>query len=246
MHVLVTRPRADARDLTTRLEGTGCRVSLAPLLEIAFEPIAAGDIDGAAGLIATSGNAISALKASPALPIAAKLPLFAVGAATADRAHDAGFQTIIAGPGTAAELKSVIAASPVAKSGRLIHLAGDRLAFDLAGALASAGVTVKTVMAYRSHSATELPAQVMADLEARVLDAVILMSPRTAKTWRTLVQSNGRSFDLSGLTHVCLSDAVAGALGDARWQPRLAVAPAPTVEEIVAVVRQLASRTASR
>ena len=69
MHVLITRPVADARELMARIAALGCRVSAAPLLNIVHEPISAEAFDGVAGFIATSRNAIAALAASPALAV---------------------------------------------------------------------------------------------------------------------------------------------------------------------------------
>ena len=57
MHVLVTRPAEDAEPLKARIEALGCKVSLAPLMEIVPNEIAPDHMDGATALIATSGNA---------------------------------------------------------------------------------------------------------------------------------------------------------------------------------------------
>ncbi|MFN0219351.1 MAG: uroporphyrinogen-III synthase [Hyphomicrobium sp.] len=233
--------------MKSQLETIGCRVSLAPLIEIAFEPIAADALAGVAGLIATSGNAIESLRRSPALTAALDLPIFAVGAATAARARDAGFQTVFVGPGTAADLAPVIAPHPAAKSGTLLHLAGDRLAVDLAALLAAVNVKVRSLVVYRSIAAATLPADVRIALEQRAVNAVILMSPRTAKIWRRLISEAPENLDISDLAHICLSRDVKISLEDVfgEMRPKVEVAAAPTREEILALVRRLASQSAA-
>lgn len=246
MRVLVTRPVADAREMMARIAALGCRVSAAPLLKIVHEQIPPDAFDGVAGFIATSRNAVAALAASPALQSAISRLIFAVGAATAKRAEQAGFQTVIRGPGTAAELIPIVLAHPASKAGRIVHLAGDHVAIDLAGALANRGVDVEKFIVYRSLAVDAFSAETARDLRAGAFDAVILMSPRTAKIWRALVTAPSRRFDHSAITHVCLSAPVADALRDDGFQPRFEIAAAPTVAGVVSVIERLAPRSAAQ
>lgn len=246
MHVLVTRPVADAREMMARIAALGCRVTAAPLLKIMHEPISADAFDGVAGFIATSRNAIAALAASPALASAISRPIFAVGAATAKRAEQAGFQTVIRGPGTATDLVPVVLAHPGSKAGRFVHLAGDHVAVDLAGALQNLGVDVAKFVAYRSLAVDALSAETERGLRAKAFDAVLLMSPRTARIWRNLVTAPPRRFDASAIMHVCLSANVADALKDAGFQPRFEIAAAPTVAGVVSVIERLAPGSAAQ
>lgn len=240
MRVLVTRAIDDARKMMARLEALGCEAMSAPLIDIAFEPIPATALYGARALIATSRNAVQSLVESGALHHVRNLPLFTVGAATAKRARQAGLTNVIEGPGTAAALAPVIAAHSAAKRGPLIHLAGDHLAFDLAGCLSRNGVTVRTLLVYRSVEALRLPAEAEAALGAKEIDAVILMSPRTAKTWSKLSER----YDLSNVTHLCLSNAVETVLARAGRPPqKTAVAARPMTEDVLALVQALAPQS---
>ena len=83
MRLLVTRPEPDALKLGGVLEEMGHEATVEPLLSVSFEGGEPIDLDSAQALIATSRNALRALKASPALAQARTLPLFAVGKATA-------------------------------------------------------------------------------------------------------------------------------------------------------------------
>ena len=239
MHVLLTRPERDAAALKARIEALGCRVSLAPLLDIRINSIAAAALSGATAIVATSRNGLKALAHSDALQTARALPIFAVGPATAQFAHDLGFETVIPGPGTGADLVPVISAHPSAASGKLIHLAGDHLAFDLAGALDERGIALSVVPAYASVAAETLPAPTIADLAARSIDVVVLMSPRSAAIWAQLTALVRVQPALTGVTHICLSDAVAGRLSGIDGLTTV-VADQPNADAIVSAVYRLA------
>ena len=245
MHVLITRPERDCADLTSRIAALGCELSVGPLLDIAFEEIQPDALSSASSLIATSRNGLRALAVSPGLDGARALPLYVVGPATASLARDLGFQQIREGAGTAADLVPLICNAGPAERRHLVHLAGDHLAFDLAGALNDTGIRVTTLPAYRSVAAKTLPPKVIALLATRTLDAVVLMSPRSALVWASLVLALPLKVDLTKVVHVCMSPAVAHAAAESLQSAGailIETAVRPTTEEIVALVYRLAGR----
>ncbi|MEQ1653667.1 MAG: uroporphyrinogen-III synthase [Hyphomicrobium sp.] len=246
MHVLITRPERDAADLRSRIEALGCRVTVAPLLSIELGPIDVAALAGATGIVATSRNGLRALAQSAALPAATRLPIFVVGPATAALARDLGFSTVFEGGGNAEGLVPCILECKAALGGPLVHLAGDHLAFDLGSALDGHGIILKAIAAYRSVAAKTLDASVSNLLATGRLDAVILMSPRSARTWSTLIDALPVKTDVSKVTHICLSPAVAQALGSMRQTTDAIpteIANQPNSEEIVALVYRLAAET---
>ena len=116
MRVLVTRPEPDAAYEAELIAARGHQPVLAPLLEIEFCK-AALPLAGAHGLIVTSRNALRALAAHPDRATASKLPLYAVGEATAEAASELGFAEVVAGPGTAAALARLIAREVAPEAG---------------------------------------------------------------------------------------------------------------------------------
>ena len=194
MHVVVTRPESDAEPLKHEIEALGCRVSVSPLIEIVFAEIDPAKLSGATALIATSRNALRALAASRIGELATSLPIFVVGPGTAAAARQMGFRDIIEGPGKAAELVPLIKARAAGQ--KFVHLSGDVLAFDLKTALTEAGVDITQLPVYRTVAATSLAANVVAALVGHDVDAVVLMSPRTAEIWldlATRAHSPGRA-----------------------------------------------------
>lgn len=238
MHILVTRPEADAREMKAQIEALGHRVSIAPLIEIVLKPVEPDALRGAAGLIATSRNGVAALRQSPAISGARSLPIFTVGPATAEAARRAGFITVLEGAGTARDLAPLIANHAVSKAGPFVHLAGDHLAVDLPALLRDAGVDVRPVVAYCSIAARSLPDVVAAALADGDLDAVILMSPRTARTWAELA---AQMLDRRGssVVHLCLSQAVAEGL-PGEFRQTVHVAHSPSSDGILSLIQRLA------
>ena len=241
MRVLITRPEPDASELAAQLRAIGVDAALAPLLSIAFQEIEPASLAGASALVATSRNALQALSRSQALEAALKLPVFAVGPATSALAKHLGFAAVIEGPGTASGLVATILAHRTQiGGGPLVHLAGDRLAFDMSTALARSDIVLNVVPAYRTEPVKELPKAVVDGLSAGDFDAVILMSPRTAEVWQRLIGEAGLASRLGQLTHVCLSPAVADKL-QILSKLKIVVAQEPNGQEIVSLIARLAA-----
>ncbi len=150
MRLLVTRPEPDALKLRAALEELGHEATVEPLLQVSFENCDAVDFEGVQAVIATSRNALRALRSHPARGVARALPLFAVGKATAEAARALGFGTVVTGAGTVHELVTHIVSVADPANGLLLHLAGDRLAGDLKGELEQQGFRVLQPVVYRT------------------------------------------------------------------------------------------------
>ena len=241
MNIVVTRPEPDALKLVGVLQQRGHVAIAAPLTTFVALPLEAEAFEGVSALIATSRNALRALVGSEALSAARSLTVFAVGGATADEARRMGFARVVKGPGTAAGLVPLIASMVDPAEDILLHLAGDRLAFDLAGELSETGIRVDSRVVYRMDAATALPVPVVDAIGRGVLEAVMLMSPRAARIWGHLAARHDLVPAVRQMSHLCLSEAVArqlASLGGAAVE----VAARPTLEEMLALVEGAAAR----
>ncbi len=242
MHILVTRPETEAPRTTRKLEAMGYRVSVAPLLEIVTLTPSL-DVTGLQALVLTSRNAVHALAAHPQKGELAVLPVLAVGKSTAVAARDAGFTVTLEGDAGGAELADLIARRLDPNSGTLLHISGEAIAFELDQALTPLGFTLRRTIVYRSRPATALPSAVAKLLRAGDLDAVLLMSPRTATAWCALVDAAGLSEKARDIVHLCLSSGVTEAVG--RLNPRrIEIAAKPNEEEMLALAARLSSSSA--
>jgi uroporphyrinogen-III synthase len=234
MRILVTRPEPDATSQAERLAARGHEPVLAPLLPIESATDVPLELDGAQALIVTSRNALRALASHRDLAASLRLPLFAVGEATAKAATDLGFTKVTSGPGTGEGLSRLIADALSPSAGALVHLAGETVAFDLKSALQTKGLALRQPVLYRAVAATRLPESVLSLLNASKLDGVILMSPRTAAIFAALMVRHGALTQASRLDCYCLSAAVAQAVEPLK--ARAIVAAGPYEEDILALL----------
>jgi len=241
MHVLVTRAEPDASELKVQLEALGHTVTVEPLLQIEFMPLKAGAFKSAQALIATSRNGLRALAASPVRPHALKLPIFVVGPGTAELARTLGFARIIEGAGTAGDLVPQVAGQIEPARGTVVYLAGETFAFDLEAALENQRIAVRKVIVYRAKPSQTLTARTAQLIASGPLDAVILMSPRTAAVFTQLVSAARLKDSAHRLAYLCLSKAVAQGL-QGLGPVRAEVAAKPNTDEILRLVERVETR----
>ena len=241
MHILITRPEPDASRWRELLQARGVTVSVEPLLHIELLPPQNIDLTGVQALIATSRNGLRGLRGSPALTHLIALPIFTVGPGTAELSRELGFGRVHQGPASARDLVGVIQTGADPQDGALLHLAGDKLAFDLARALAPRGFEVRRLAVYRSQPAKTLQDHTMLALASGAIDTVVSMSPLSAKTFVTLCEQTNLSLQCQRLVYICLSDNVAKAL--APLKPlTVHVAPEPNSQAMFTLIEALAAR----
>lgn len=241
MRLLVTRPEPDALKLRAALEDRDHEATVEPLLQVQFEDVGDIDLDGVQALIATSRNGVRALKGTPLLAQARALPLFAVGRATAQEARTLGFGTVVTGAGNAEQLVTHIVSVLEPAAGLLLHLAGDRLALDLAAELEPHGFRLLQPVVYRTVAARALSEETVEQLAMGEIDGVILLSPRTAEIYARLIQRQGLTRAVRNVVHFCMSEAIAARLaplGSVRQQ----ITETPRLEELLALIDETAAQ----
>jgi uroporphyrinogen-III synthase len=212
MRLLVTRPEPDAGREADALIALGHEPVRAPLLEIEFLSGVPLPLDGVQALVITSRNALRALASHPDLDQALELPLFAVGEATAWSARQLGFREVTIGPGTGAGLPPIIRREVDPGKGPLLQIGAEKVAFDLKGALEEDGFELRRAILYRSHAIDTLPEEVVSELKSGTIAGVLLLSPRTARTFVRLAAAQGLVTEARGLVCYCLSKAIAEAV----------------------------------
>jgi uroporphyrinogen-III synthase len=225
MRLLVTRPGADAERTADTLRSRGHAPIPVPLLTIEFcspAELAPGPF---AAVVMTSANAARAIAAQARCAELVKLPLFAVGAHTAEVARQVGFSTVTSADGGWPDLARLIAERLAGSPQPRLYLAAEQRAGDIAGALAAHGLVVETVVVYRAVANPNL-AQDLRAAFADGLDGVLHYSRRSAQAFLTAARAAGRLEAALACTHHCLSSEVAAPLRGA-GAVRVEVAPRP-------------------
>jgi uroporphyrinogen-III synthase len=232
MHLLVTRPEPDATRTAEALRARGHEVLVAPLL--ATLTIAAEFTGPCDGVLMTSANAARALTTHPRRGELTRLTCYTVGNRTAEAARTAGFAETVSADGALGDLVELVAGK-FDPSVRLLYLAGEDRAGDLAGDLAKRGIAVETVVIYRAVAAEKLPPHLTQALRESTLDAALHYSRRSVATLLTFAGQAGALNAVTSLAHYCLSAEVAAPLREA-GASRIAIAGRPDEASLLALI----------
>ena len=223
MRILLTRPEAAALSLQEKLTAIGHEVALAPVLTI--EPVAfsldalgLGSIGGLGGILLTSASAAPALSKMALAGLSKDMTVYTIGGTSADAARRAGFGNIISADGDREEFTALITARHNPASGPLLHLSGRHRAGDITAELQARGLKTERLQVYEAVAATRLPAHISNQIIARKIHMVLFFSPRSAGIFVSLAEDSGLGAALSGMTALCLSDAVKAAARPGGWK----------------------------
>jgi uroporphyrinogen-III synthase len=204
VRLLVTRPAPEGARTAAALRTRGHEVALAPLLRIdLFEAeLGSGPWDG---VVLTSANAARAVAAHPRCAELARLPAHVVGRRTAEAARAAGFQHVTSADGDAEDLARLLMQK--SRPARLLYLAGEDQAFDLAAAMGPASTMVETVVIYRAVVEPILPEAIRSAFAAGAIDGVLHFSARSAAAFLAALKATELEAALA-LPQFCLSAGV--------------------------------------
>ncbi len=214
MRLLVTRPEPDAQRTALALQEHGHQVMVVPLLliESAAVDLGPGPWDA---VVMTSANSCRAAAKHPRRDELTALPVFVVGRYGADSARAAGFTNVVSAGGDAKELALLLKARFAGRDRRLLYLAGEDRAADLAGEVAAQGILMKTAVIYRAIKVRQFPPPARDALSRREIDAVMHFSRRTAEAYLSCAAAGGILEKALAPFHYCLSPQVARPLTEA-------------------------------
>jgi uroporphyrinogen-III synthase len=235
MRLMITRPLEDAEPLATELAALGVEALTEPLLSIETTAAGAPDLKDVQGLLLTSANGV---RAFAALSSERSLPVYAVGDATARVARLAGFEKVTSAAGDVTTLAERVQEKCQPGDGVLLHVAGTKVAGDLAAMLTLAGYQYHRVQLYHASKATSLSPGGLDALKKGDLDGVVLYSPRTADSFVDLLTKAGAADCAGRLSVFCLSDAVAARAGTIDWA-QVVVAATPDQAALIKSVMEM-------
>jgi uroporphyrinogen-III synthase len=245
LRALVTRPRHEAEKLAARLAERGIDTVIEPMMTIVDRGGvdrggAMRDLGDVQAILCTSANGVSALARASA---ERGVPIFAVGDATTRAARAAGFASVESAGGDVDDLARLVAARLRPGVGRLLHVAGSKVAGDLAGILGAAGFSVERTVLYEARAAEALTPKTARLIDDGQIDLALFFSPRTAVIFARLAEATNVAGGLAATTALSISAAADAALGELRFRARL-VASAPTQAALLALVDTLVGQVA--
>ncbi len=182
MHVLLTRPQAEAERSAKRLRAMKHEVSVVPLLETQslIEPSQTLNVGHARSLVVTSIRALHVVGALPQWEVLARFPIFAVGPRTAELARSMGAGDVRCGGGDLTRLLRVIV--DAAPEGEILYLAGQERTGDLPILLGGYGLSCRMIEVYRVVKRTQFTMDIGMVLRQRAaIDWSLVYSRRSAE-----------------------------------------------------------------
>ena len=241
MRVLITRPIEDAKPLADALAERGIDVLTEPLLEITQLENVEIDLQGVQALLFTSANGVRAFAAASPRR---NLRVFAVGDGSAEAARRAGFEEVESAKGDIEALAALVVDRLKPEDGILFHAAGTVTAGDLKSGLEALGYQVRRAQLYDARIATALSTETLTNLTLGGIDAVLLFSPRTARTFADLWRAAG-SPSLGNIEALCLSAAVARETDALGWSG-VEIAERPDLPSMLALVDAAEAKVARK
>jgi uroporphyrinogen-III synthase len=215
-NVLITRPQPAAEAMAAKLRREGYGAVVAPLSYYVDLVDSLPDLQGVEALAFTSRYAVESFCK---LSSSRDLPVFAVGSATAEAAHECGFAKVHAGGSDAKDLAEVVRLYAQKEHlKKILHAAGEDVARDLAALLKADGIEVLRVALYRAELAKEFPADVISSLKNGNITTITLFSARAARRFVEIFMAEGLSDRAPSLEMICLSERVAAEISTLPWR----------------------------
>ena len=215
MHILLTRPLDDCKDLILRFKSLGHKVSHLPVIKIENVNHDKVNFDEFGGIIFTSANAVKNLNTSN---INKKINCFCVGSSTEKLAKQNGFQNIFCADGNVNNLKEVILQNFDQKKGNLLYVSGEIISSNLDKDLISEGYKVKRIINYSVVPIEEASDEFIRDLKSSIPDMVYVYSENSARNYLNLLKKYNLSDYWMDTNLMCLGEKTSSVLNEIKWK----------------------------
>ena len=215
MHILLTRPLDDCKELMLKFKSLGHKVSHLPVIKIQNVNYDKVNINEFSGIIFTSANAIKNLNTSD---INKKINCFCVGSSTENVAKQNGFQNIFCAEGNVNNLKEVILQNFDNRSGNLLYVSGEIVASNLDKDLISEGYKVRRIINYSVLPVEEIGEEFINNLKSSIPDMVYVYSENSAKNYLNLLKKYNLLDYWMNTNLMCLGEKTSSVLNEIKWK----------------------------
>ena len=215
MHILLTRPLEDNREMILKFQSLGHEVTHMPLISvegIKYEDLNFSDFKG---IIFTSSNAIKFLDTKS---IDKKINCFCVGSATESKAKSIGFQNIFAADGNVNNLKELILQNFNSSDGKLLYVSGEIISNDLDQILISEGYNIQRIINYKANPVEKFSDTFIEKLKLNMPEIVYVYSQNSAISFLNLI----KNYELVNLwmdtNLMCIGEKTSAVLNEIKWK----------------------------
>ncbi len=215
MHILLTRPLEDNREMILKFQSLGHEVTHMPLISIEgikYEDLNFSDFKG---IIFTSSNAIKFLDTKS---IDKKINCFCVGSATESKAKSIGFQNIFAADGNVNNLKELILQNFNSSDGKLLYVSGEIISNDLDQILISEGYNIQRIINYKANPVEKFSDTFIEKLKLNMPEIAYVYSQNSAISFLNLI----KNYELVNLwmdtNLMCIGEKTSAVLNEIKWK----------------------------
>ena len=231
--ILNIRPAIDSQRDAVTLSRRGVASACLPVMEIVTLAPQLPNALEIAGLVFTSRHAVLAFVDAMDTADWWKMPVFAVGQATAAAARVAGFVCIFTGSGGGAGLVPAILQHVPVRQERILWPSAVDKSFDIASALTPHGYDVQILDIYVARPRVNFTTNEMRPLDEGAVSGVIAMSSRSVQLFCKLLQEQGLDSRRTQITLIVGSQSIADLAGPG-WR-QIHVARKPRRSRLLAI-----------
>ena len=215
MHILLTRPLDDSKDLILRFTSLGHKVSHLPVINVLPVQYQEPDYSQFKGIVFTSANAIKNLNTSK---IDKNIQCFCVGNSTESIAKQSGFQNIFCAEGNVNNLKEIILQNFDIKNGSLIYISGELISSNLDKDLISEGYSVTRIINYSVKPIDTIREEFIKSLKSFIPDMVFIYSENSAKNFLNILKKYDLENEWMETNLMCLGERASSILNEIKWK----------------------------
>ena len=215
MHILLTRPLDDSKELILRFKSLGHKVSHLPVINVHTIKYIEPNYNEFKGIIFTSANAIKNLNTSK---INKNIKCFCVGSSTEKIAKNSGFQNIFCAEGNVNNLKEIIIQNFDKKNGSLIYISGEIVSYNLDKDLISEGYSITRLVNYTVKSTTEIREEFIKELKLLVPNIVFIYSENSARSFLNILKKYDLKGEWMNTNLMCLGERASSVLNEIKWK----------------------------
>ena len=215
MHILLTRPLEDCKELIIKFQSLGHKVSHFPVIKIESKKYEEIKFQEFSGFIFTSSNAIKNLNIKN---INKNLFCFCVGSATEKTARLNGFQNVYSADGNVNNLKEIILQNFNYKDGKMLYVSGEIISSNLDKDLILEGYSIKRLINYSVLPIKDLDLKFIEDLKSSLPDIVFIYSQNSAKNFLYLIKKYQLVDYLMDTNLMCIGEKTSSVLNEIKWK----------------------------
>ena len=215
MHILLTRPLDDCKEMILKFKNLDHKVSHLPLIQIVSRKYEKLNFDEFKGIIFTSSNSVKNLNTKN---INKKIDCFCVGSFTEKTARLNGFQNVYSADGNVNNLKEIIFQNFDKNKGKLIYVSGEIISSYLDRDLLSGGYSVKRIINYSVIPVENLDLKFIEELKKSIPDIVFVYSENSAKNFMNIIKKYKLVDYWMNTNLMCIGEKTSAVLNEVKWK----------------------------